>query len=178
MKWDSALPLKVRVCEQTLSNWWYKMSNCLTSVFNTTQIEIVGGNWFTEGDICHLKLGQEVKKSRSLKDRLDLFASAARRTHGSTGLNLWAPEGALSNLLPIGKCCYYNGKRQENKEKTPREITYSPYWLQVCTKLHLKGSWVTSSELRDSSPSNALAPGFCVLLCSRRWWNVFQNMYV
>lgn len=111
VKWDSAPPLKVRVCEQTLSNWWYKMSNCLTSVFSTTQIEIVGGNWFTEGDTCHLKLGQVKPLSSSLKDRLDLSASAARRTHGSTGLNLWAPDGALSNLLPIGKCCYYNGKR-------------------------------------------------------------------
>lgn len=110
------------------------MPKCLISVFSTTQIEKFGDSWFTEGDKCHLKLGQEVKSlSCSLKEGVDLSATAARRTHGSTGLNPWAPEGALYNLFPSGKCCYYNGKGQENKQKKPRQITYSTYWLQVCS---------------------------------------------
>lgn len=83
--------------------------------------------------MCHLKPGQEVKSlSCILKEGLDPSASAAR-IHKSTGLILWAPEGGLSNFLPIWKYCCYNGKGQENTEKNPRQITYSPYWLQVCT---------------------------------------------
>lgn len=98
----------------------------------------------------------------------------------SRGLNLWAPEVALSSLLPIGKCCYYNGKRK--REKTERKKKLNNLFSLLApnlhySKLHLKGSWVTSLEPRESSLSS-VPPGFCVLLRSRRWWNVFQNMYV
>lgn len=109
------------------------MSKCLTSVFSTTQIEMVGGSWFTEGDKCHLELGQEVKSlSCILKEGLDLSASAARRTHGSTGLKPLSSWGSIFQPLTLNAVITM-AKGKKIKKKIPRQITYSPYWHQVCT---------------------------------------------
>lgn len=71
-----------------------------------------------------------------------------------------------SYLLENAAFTMAKGKKIKKKPKTNNLLSLVAPGLHYM-KLRLKGSWVASLELRESSPSSAL-PGFCVLLCLRR----------